>query len=345
MKNNVKLRNPYWDNIKFLLIIFVVIGHFLDYLTGSNRLAQAIYVFLYSFHMPMFLFVSGLFLKYDDKHRLRIDRVVYYILIGYAMKFGLFLVDLIAGGDPEWSWLTTSNAPWYMFVTAGYLILVYLIRKANPKIILPITILISLAAGYFDFIGDFLCLSKFLVFFPFFYAGYCLTSQKAEKFLDNKALKGAGITVIVAFAVFCFAFTDYAYMLRPVFASRYSYAAMEFPHIGILLRIIQYFIAMFSIVAICAVVPKKNIRFISSSGSRTLPIYFIHYFVARLFSAVDLQTFLVDKFSFAGIFMLLVIAIAVSCVLAIPVFNLPFKFIQNIITFAINKLTNKSKKC
>lgn len=344
MSKTIKARNPYWDNVKFLLIAFVVIGHFIDYLTGSNRLAQAVYIFLYSFHMPMFLFVSGLFLRYDDNHKLRVDRVIYYIIIGYAMKFGLYLVDLIAGGDPDWSWFTTPNAPWYMFVTAGYLILVYIIKNINPKIVLPVSIVVSLAAGYFNFIGDFLCLSKFLVFFPFFYTGYCLTPQQTENFLNKKAVKAAGITVTVIFGIICLAFTDYVYQLRPVFASRYSYSEMEFPQIGILLRIMQYFVAAFMIMGICAVVPKKHFKFFTGAGSRTIPIYFIHYFVARVFAAVDLQTFLVEKFSYFGVVILMILAVAVACVLAVPIFDLPFKFIQNAVTRAVDKLKIKIKK-
>lgn len=335
-------RYCYWDNMKFILMVFVVIEHFIDNpAIDGNRFSQAFFVFIYSFCMPVFLFVSGLFLKYDSAHKLRWDRVIYYILIGYFMKAGMWFMEWIAGGDPNWSWFSEGNVPWYMFVTAGYLILVYVIKSLSPKLVLPLAVAVSLAAGYFNFIGDFLCLSKFLVFFPFFYAGYCFTPQKVENFLHKKAVRITGLVVTFMFGIFCFAFTERAYLLRPVFASRYSYSEMDFSYIGIFLRIFQYLIAVFMIIGISALVPQKRIKFFTGAGSRTIPIYFIHYFLVRLCTAVDLQMILVEKLSYFGVILLIGIAFAVTCLLAAPIFDLPFKTIQRAIAWIINKIKDK----
>lgn len=341
MEKVIRVRNSYWDNIKFFLIILVVIGHFIDCLTGSSRSAQAIYVFLYSFHMPMFLFVSRLFLRYDDHHKLRIDKIIYYIFIGYAMKFGLYLMEAIAGGTPEWSWLTTSNAPWYMFVTAGYMLVVYIVRNVSPKIIFPVAFIISFSAGYFDFIGDFLCLSKFIVFFPFFYAGYCLTPQKVRDFISKKSVKIIGITTAVIFGAFCICFTDIAYKLRPVFAARYSYTSMGFSQIGVLLRLLQYVLAALIILGVCAIVTEKRIRFFTDSGTRTLPVYFIHYFVARVCNAFDVQVLLIENYSYFGFFLIILIAVTVAFALALKPFNIPFMLLQKAVTFLTDKIRMK----
>ena len=49
------IRNTYWDTVKGILIVLVVIGH-----TGTMMGDRWLSV-IYSFHMPLFMFVSGFF--------------------------------------------------------------------------------------------------------------------------------------------------------------------------------------------------------------------------------------------------------------------------------------------
>ena len=69
----------YFDYLKFFLIFFVVFGHMIEKYI-ENPVMRAIYFFIYSFHMPVFIFISGMFAKYDKKRCLR------YLLI-YFIKF------------------------------------------------------------------------------------------------------------------------------------------------------------------------------------------------------------------------------------------------------------------
>ena len=342
MSKLTSTRISYWDNAKLLLIVFVVIIHFLDYLTGGNRLADAVYVYCNSFIMPMFLFISGVFLKYDENHKFRFDRFVFYIIVGYLMKFGIYLFDLIAGRTPNWSWLSTPNAPWYMFATAAYLLVTFLIRNVKPSVVLPVSLAVSLAAGFVNQIGDFMCLSKIIVFFPFFYAGFCMRPDKAQTALKNKALKAAGVITVVLFGVFCVGFTDTAYVLRPVFASRYSYEAMDMPVYGVLFRILQYVIGALMIVGVSTFITEKRVKYFTDAGKRTLAIYFIHYFVARLFAALNIHILLVQKFSLLGVVLVIFCAVLTTLVLSLPVFDIPFKLMQKAVSSIIFKLNSRT---
>ena len=61
-----KERLAYFDNLKGVLIILVVIGHLLEPCArlGSEGLAGfRVLDFIYMFHMPLFIFVTGLFSK------------------------------------------------------------------------------------------------------------------------------------------------------------------------------------------------------------------------------------------------------------------------------------------
>lgn len=48
----------YWyDNLKFFLMVLVVIGHGADYGTSQYASFRFAYLFVYIFHMPLFLFI------------------------------------------------------------------------------------------------------------------------------------------------------------------------------------------------------------------------------------------------------------------------------------------------
>ena len=57
--------NKYCDGLKFILIQLVVVGHFTLELF-SNPIARGITNQIYSFHMPVFIFLSGYFSKKPD---------------------------------------------------------------------------------------------------------------------------------------------------------------------------------------------------------------------------------------------------------------------------------------
>lgn len=58
----MKERNYLFDNLKFLLIVLVVFGHSLEEISLAQDYA-IIRAWIYSFHMPAFVFISGYFSK------------------------------------------------------------------------------------------------------------------------------------------------------------------------------------------------------------------------------------------------------------------------------------------
>ena len=61
LNDHIKEHIALWDNLKFILILLVVVGHLADTFTGESESFRALYLFIYSFHMPLFFFISGLF--------------------------------------------------------------------------------------------------------------------------------------------------------------------------------------------------------------------------------------------------------------------------------------------
>ena len=55
----IQKRSDYLDNVKAFLILSVVIGHFADQIIKGSNLSKSIFLFIYSFHMPLFIFLNG----------------------------------------------------------------------------------------------------------------------------------------------------------------------------------------------------------------------------------------------------------------------------------------------
>ena len=63
----IKDRDYFFDNARAFLIFLVVFGHLLQPYTSEDKFLSALYLLIYSFHMPTFLFISGYFAKNLDK--------------------------------------------------------------------------------------------------------------------------------------------------------------------------------------------------------------------------------------------------------------------------------------
>lgn len=64
---SLKERDYFFDNARAILILLVVFGHMLQPYTSGDKYLSALYLVIYSFHMPTFLFISGYFAKNIDK--------------------------------------------------------------------------------------------------------------------------------------------------------------------------------------------------------------------------------------------------------------------------------------
>ncbi|WP_054754042.1 acyltransferase family protein [Piscibacillus salipiscarius] len=54
-------REAYFDNARLLFIFFVVFGHLIQPMKGNFETADALYQWIYIFHIPAFVFISGFF--------------------------------------------------------------------------------------------------------------------------------------------------------------------------------------------------------------------------------------------------------------------------------------------
>ncbi len=321
-------RTLLYDNLRFVLIYLVVLGHFLEPHVDDSEFIRFIFLLIYMVHMPMFFFLSGLLQKkYTEGRGLNINKVLSYIVIGYIYKMFVFLRERMLGRQIKFHLFWEDGIPWFMFVMAAFIVIMYLFKDANPKALMVFAILLACFAGYDKEIGDTLCLSRIIVYFPFYAGGYYLSSDHVDRFRDNKILRFASIAGMVIIVIFTATHLDIMYQLRHLFTGRNPLNEWDFAHGGALLRLLCYALTTVLGASMLALIPKGKIPLGTNIGQQTMRIYFWHLFFIRILRWVGYGNYIMT-FGFIGRFIgFFVPAMLLCAVLCLPIFGIPVDYV------------------
>ena len=197
-------RDSFFDVLKFFLIAFVVFGHVIEVGEGT-RFEIALYNLIYSFHMPLFVFVSGYFSRrYDDKAE-RTKKLLY--LVETYVVFQLFFrVPSIISGN----YVSGFNRPWWILWYLFSLIIWRFVLQIIPRhlfendwrSVLFFSVLLSLLGGFVPIGYDF-SFQRLICFWPFFTVGYICANIREVQFREILPNKCVAITYfIVIFIAF-----------------------------------------------------------------------------------------------------------------------------------------------
>lgn len=163
-----RTRNYLIDNLKLLLMLMVVFGHVIEYYINDSKLLMGIYIFIYIFHMPLFVFISGYFSKNLEKCSKGVVRslLIPYILLSVvwytiaSIWSGEFIFSLF---NPGWTlWYLISLFIWRLSIK-------YLVKV---KFILIISIILSLFISIIPSSNSLGFILRTVTFLPFFLIGY-----------------------------------------------------------------------------------------------------------------------------------------------------------------------------
>lgn len=323
-QGNAKRRIPYFDNVKFFLIVCVVLGHAIKLgPTDTFDSARSLSVFIYSFHMPLFIFLSGLLL---NRQRMTAKKVwtnaALYLAYGYLAKLLRASVPFAVAGVWQVSLFSEVGLPWYMFALAAFYALAWLLRSCNFVLVGVLSVVAALAAGTNPQIGAILCLSRILVFFPFFWLGHALDPQRVTRLFARRDVKIACLCVLVAFACACIRWPGELYPYRSLFLGRDCYELCEVEGCGWQHRLLAYAMSLAMGAAVMGVVPQGNVPVASKLGSRTLWVYLLHHEVLDVMRFAGVGAWLVA--SEWRWLVLVPFSFALACVLSLPIPVNPF---------------------
>ncbi len=331
MASNIKERIYKFDNIKFLAIILVVVGHVVELYIDKSDMFKSLFIFIYSFHMPLFVFISGLFQKrFDDNNRFKISKIAFYVILGYLLKIFNALAKVISGKKFHINLFGGGTIEWFLFALSMFMITAYLTRKVHPAIMLGVTFVLGCISGYFEFLNDFLCLSRYFVFLPIYLTGYYLTPDTVQKVTNHYSIKLLSGLSMFVFFVICFRNVSYTYQLRRLMTGKNPFSTLPF-ECGFQHRLLCYVIAALMCTAVFCFIPNIRIPIISNMGKSTLAVYFWHKPILYLISGTNFFSFVLSLGDPLYKVIILTFAVLLGFVLSFSIFKKPLDALMKLI--------------
>lgn len=285
MKQKIKDTDLYFQNLKGLLIFLVVVGHFIEIMSNAEGLLlETVYFFIYVFHMPLFVLISGYFSKKTNLKRVLSLLIIYTIFQMFLYPIGLSLLSN-KSIDIDLS-ISRFIKPRY---TYWYLISLITWRIVTPKlpknkITLVLLLILSIIPSITPNI-EWVKLSsgRTLAFYPFFYYGYLINKEQFNKVFLNtpKKVSYIGIMLITLLLNTLFIKNNIPreFLYKKDCLLRYVPDTVDI----LVISVFIFVLTMLSMKFICSLVG-SNKCILTKWGNNTMLIYLVHGFLFKSMS-------------------------------------------------------------
>ncbi len=281
-------RIAYFDNLKYILIVLVVIGHFIDPFSKDFGFYSGIFFSIYLFHMPLFVLVTGMFARglIRSDGRFRLSRVFQFLALYLLLYAGIAVLEYLAGKPLTLTPWTVANASWYLLAAAIWYLLVPLIARIGLIPGLVGSVVLALVVGYLPFIGDVFAISRVICFAPFFLVGYWWEPDALQRFFNRSLPWKLAAAVILAGAFAAPFWWPRLLKLRGLLSARNSYALLDnYASFGAGFRAAWYLAAVILGACLLILIPRGR-HWFSTIGERTLQVYMWHLWSLRALALV-----------------------------------------------------------
>ncbi len=289
-------RSLYIDFVKGVLIFLVIFGHVLQYIKYGDQINfwySYLFKFIYMFHMPLFIGISGYFAYFSLekntpgnylKSRVRvllIPLIVWSILLAVI---GILIYNKFDIGFMSRYSIGQLRAFWFIWAIIVYSIIVSLLKILRLNNIFIITLL----AIIFSFVS---CLSTgiFAVIkglFPFFIVGFALAQSSIDINKIYSYIKKYLVLLLFP-AVICFILWD---MKDYIYITPSEYHYWDITIFRFLASLIfSVFFMVISYIIYQYIEKKKITYFLIKLGKETLAIYIVQTFFFSIYSEFFLQ--------------------------------------------------------
>ena len=196
----LKARDYWFDNAKALLILSVVVGHF----ATSSQINRQEWVndiakFIYFFHMPVFMIISGRFSQ-GRVDRKETEKAICQLLLPYGtlQLFMLILNSCLGSTVSAKSIFSPQFGLWYFLTLFIYIIITPYLKKW--RFLFPAAFLCAI--GVF-FLSDPLSygIQRMVSFYPFFFFGY-YTASYSFSFCQKTWFRLLSVLILLGLFVF-----------------------------------------------------------------------------------------------------------------------------------------------
>ena len=274
-------RAYHFDNLRFIMIFLVVFAHLLEVSTPFFG-KSFIYNTIYSFHMPLSLYLFGYFVKYNPK------RIIFHWIIPYVVFQTLYITfcRLVLQSNSTFQYTTPYWLLWYMVACIIYqcLLPIYTYQGWNRILCLGISVCVALLAGFDDSVGYYMSLSRILVFHPWFLLGVYSRENDMINTISKKCSKKAMCILSVISGFFAFLSAFFIHLLH--IPSTLLYGSFSYTRcnqtvwmrgavimIGVIWLVFLYTTAQ--------VLLNQKLPFITHVGQNALPVFLLHGFIVK----------------------------------------------------------------
>lgn len=264
------------DNIKVVLIFLVVFGHLIERYIESSNVLMGIYIFIYIFHMPLFIYISGYLSKNLNKSKKAFFKnlLIPYILLNIIW----YILAYIYTGEVDLPIIRPGWTLWFLLSLFFWRITLKYIIKI--KYILPISFILGILIGFISN-GSILSFSRTIVFLPFFLLGYYTDINNVKK-IFNKVNFGVCILGILLFIIISFFISNKEILDYRFLYGSHSYKELGMNiYIGIICRILLYISSIILSLFVVYIIP-KNKTFFTHIGKSTMYVYVFHTYIVLL---------------------------------------------------------------
>lgn len=268
-------------NTRFLLIVSVFVGNMIEPLIGRNDEMRALFLWIFSFHMPLFVFVTGYFARYSLNGQPG-KKVLQTICLQYLIFQTLYSVlDIWAFQVPgiKHSFFMPYLLCWFLMGHIIWRVMMLLFTFLKLKHPVLVAAGLAILIGYSGLDGGFLSITRAFVFLPFFVIGYYFDYARFRQFLSGYRRILAGV---LSAALFIY-FAANAIEIHP----RWLVGALNYMQMGHgewyagVYRLLLYGLQLAASVGLLAFVPHGK-SIMTDWGTRTLYVFLLHGFVVRL---------------------------------------------------------------
>ena len=308
MANGENERIALFDNAKGLAIILVAVGHAIERsMTAhtSSHLAYATLAFIYFFHMPIFIFCSGLFAgrSWRKNKVAPIDKFVLYLAL-YLIFLLLILVLRLGtvGRIATFNPYAPAGTPWFLLTLATLMLLVPLLGHIRPVPLLICSVVAAVGAGLLLPSNSELSLLRTFTYLPYFAAGFYFTPERVQRCVmavrrrlgAARAMIAAALVLAAIFVVLYVAFDDTTLQGIKWMSTAWNLIATVANSTGIsktvwtLFRILEYPFVIGMIALVFLALPQRH-SYLTVVGERSLQVYIFHMLL--IYAAADLGFF------------------------------------------------------
>lgn len=278
---DLKARDNFLDNLKVLLIVIVVFGHILNSIftfqnVEKSVVTETVWMLIYTFHMPLFVFISGYFSKRYAEYSPKTLTVLSALVVPYVvfnLAFYLMNRNFTLPVFPD-------SAMWYLYALIIWRLTLPLLVRIRG--ILPISFAVSLAMNLLPVTlegGT----DKALKYLPLFLLGYYLKPAQLRRLRSFGRIKATGIFAAGMAAVVGVFFIAGMPLSEDLIFAKSGFMGFEVFFGRCLSLATGLLIGAYLLI----LMPDRRF-FFTDIGKATMIIYLIHYlpFVRKLYQLV-----------------------------------------------------------